>query len=146
MQPIGPDVTADDLEASLSTFGPVSECRIVTDHRGVTKAFGFARMDTEEGLEAALAAANGFPVGTSLKPAFAQPFVQRGPRPANRSATTDRHYPNSSSVYVSNLPNTVQSDMDLADMFATFGRIASTALKQVCFAIQALCPVNCLRV
>lgn len=130
MQPLDSSITVDELKEALAKFGPVSVCRIVADGHGTKKAFGFAYMETDEGLQAVLNAKEGFQAGSAVKPVMAHLYVQRGPRTKPR--TVDKHYPNSSSVYISNLPSYVTSDADLADMFAQFGQISSTALKQVC--------------
>ena len=51
-------ITEDDLNTLFSEFGTVSSAKIITDHSGRSKGFGFVEMDDDAAGEAAIEALN----------------------------------------------------------------------------------------
>nr|OQO18014.1 hypothetical protein B0A51_14986 [Rachicladosporium sp. CCFEE 5018] len=48
------EVTAPQLEAEFARFGEVTNSRIVTDNRGLSKGFGYVELATQEGADQAM--------------------------------------------------------------------------------------------
>jgi RNA recognition motif. (a.k.a. RRM, RBD, or RNP domain) len=147
LQPLNAGITSADLSASLGHFGSVTHCRVVTDARGGAKCFGVACLEPPAAAQAAIKQGT-IQVGSMASPARVREYRNaprptalqppHSPRQLRASSPFHRDHRYSRSVYVANLPDSIQSDDDLRQLFTTFGPIESIALKQV-----SICSFAC---
>jgi len=72
--------TSSDLEALFSPHGAVRSAEVISDREtGRSRGFGFVEMETNEGLQAAIAALNGHEING--RPLTVNEARERTPRP-----------------------------------------------------------------
>ncbi|MFN7811540.1 MAG: RNA recognition motif domain-containing protein [Planctomycetia bacterium] len=72
--------TSQDLEAMFAPHGPVRSAEVISDREtGRSRGFGFVEMETDEGLQAAVAALNGHEING--RPLTVNEARERTPRP-----------------------------------------------------------------
>mgnify|MGYP003346527961 CR=1 FL=1 len=72
--------TSSDLEQLFSAHGPVRSAEVISDREtGRSRGFGFVEMETDEGLQAAIAALNGHEMNG--RPLTVNEARERTPRP-----------------------------------------------------------------
>ncbi|HEV2970244.1 MAG TPA: RNA-binding protein [Pirellulales bacterium] len=72
--------TSADLEQMFAPHGTVSSAEVISDREtGRSRGFGFVEMETEEGMNAAVQALNGFDMGG--RPLTVNEARERTPRP-----------------------------------------------------------------
>lgn len=136
MQGLEALATQPELKGALEAFGTISHCRIVTDSREMSKRYAFARMDPPAAAQAVVKQGE-IQVGDAEKKASVRPYrnlsgrASPQPQPQLKQTRAAKRHTDSASVYVAPVPATIKRESDLAQLFAPFGRISSTAIKQV---------------
>ena len=72
--------TSADLEALFAPHGPVRSAEVISDREtGRSRGFGFVEMETDDGLQAAISALNGYEING--RPLTVNEARERTPRP-----------------------------------------------------------------
>mmetsp|Transcript_7517 Transcript_7517/g.24040 ORF Transcript_7517/g.24040 Transcript_7517/m.24040 type:complete len:641 (-) Transcript_7517:80-2002(-) len=112
------DMDHKQLFDTFCSFGTIMSCKVVLDDTGASKGYGFVHYDSEESAQKAIAAVNGAKIED--KELFVAPFVPKKERQSSSTTFTN--------LYIKQLPDNIQSDSDLLDMFKPFGTVTSVHL------------------
>ncbi|KAI8065739.1 hypothetical protein BC940DRAFT_303469 [Gongronella butleri] len=120
---LDPSVTTKSLLDTFSSFGQITQCKIVTDDRGQSKGYGFIHFDTMEAAERAINHAHGKRLcDRSL---FVGHYIPRSER-MQRFEEAKHRFTN---VYVKNLVTDITEE-ELRDLFSGFGPILSVLIQR----------------
>lgn len=116
------DIDNKTLYDTFSAFGPILSCKVTVNSDGTSRGFGFVHYETKEAADLAIEKVNGMMI--LEQQVFVGPFI--GKKERDDALETVRA--NFTNVYVNNLPQEVDDDKKLMDMFSTFGEISSVSL------------------
>jgi len=107
------EVTEDALEREFSRYGPIKKTKIIYDHRGLSKGFGYVEFETQEAADAAVEGLNQQVFeGRRLS---VQYHRQRTAMP-NRGPGSVKSKEPSETLFIGNM-SFEMSDKDLNDLF-----------------------------
>jgi polyadenylate-binding protein len=109
------------LYDTFSLFGNILSCKVAADSEGKSRGYGFVHYETTEAAKQAIEKVNNMQIGE--KTVFVGEFLPRDGR-AQPEVT------NFTNLYVKNLPESIQEEEQLLEMFKEFGTVTSSMLQK----------------
>lgn len=103
---------------TFSAFGNILSCKVVVDHDGKSRGYGFVHYETQSAAELAIAKVNGMLLNDT------QVYVGLFKSKKERMEDRDRYVAQYKNLYIKNLPSTFTEE-ELDKMFQPFGKITS---------------------
>lgn len=110
------------LYDTFGAFGNILSCKVVTDNEGNSRGFGFVHYDTQAAADTAIEKVNGMLLN-DMK-VYVGPFRTKAER-IEEIGELEKSFTN---LYVKNLPDSINSEEKLEEIFAKFGKITSRKL------------------
>jgi polyadenylate-binding protein len=115
---LDPTIEDSQLHEAFANFGEIVSCKIATDDSHVSRGYGYVQFRRE--VDASQAQTDLKDASINGRPLMIEAFKKRPLVPKEQVYTN---------VYVKNLPASIATDEDLADLFRDFGEIASAKLQ-----------------